>query len=201
MRLVISPFLPLWQPKCDSARRLPTAVSARPRGQKKTTNPLTALRIGVQPPLSSPKQEVQTPAKTLCWTPPLRCDEVATEPHKESESALDCEGLLISRCQPKGVGYGYGNDSDNRENGVRRACVECSLCHILCHSPRDSLQLCPGLSSIWGGGRWPPLEGRAAGRGEPRHGALRKSVMSLECGLAKKEPSRKTCSLNYEDSP
>jgi hypothetical protein len=31
------------------------------------------------------------------------------------------------------------------------------------HFPRDFLQLCPALSSVWGGGRWPPLEGGAAG--------------------------------------
>ena len=30
------------------------------------------------------------------------------------------------------------------------------------HSPRDSLQPCPALSSVWGGGRWPPLEGGVA---------------------------------------
>ena len=54
--------------------------------------------------LSSPEEEVQTlriHSYGFCWTPPLLCDEVATGKSRESESAFDGQGLLVSWFVPK----------------------------------------------------------------------------------------------------
>jgi hypothetical protein len=181
----------------------------------------------VQQLLSSPEEEVQTlkiHSYGFCWTPPLLCDEVATGKSRESESAFDGQGLLVSWFVPKKwimelavaierpapVAHGatvqrsalYANVpgstpisvklmgrsirpepgnpqsapkparlqisvtcagvfSIQGQNEKRRGQANCSGKPL--HSPRDFLQLCPALSSVWGGGRWPPLEGGAAG--------------------------------------